>query len=215
MKVELRDLGHSIDNREVFAGISATVGGGQCLVVSGRSGSGKSLLFSIVCGILVPHHGSVLIDDIAISQMDNSSYNYFRQSMGVVFQVSALISNLTLRENLMLPLNQHCVDASAAQKQEKVKLISHEFGLDEYLDKRTDQLSTGLTSLAGFARALLLEPKCLVWDAPMAEIDLHWVGHVTNRISQLKANGASLILLTNRVELIEKMADFQLDLSKG
>ena len=98
MKLELKDIGHSIDNREVFQGISATVDSGQCLVVSGRSGSGKSLLFSIVCGVLAPHQGEILIDDIALREMNNEQYNQFRQSMGVVFQVSALISNLTLRE---------------------------------------------------------------------------------------------------------------------
>ena len=115
----------------------------------------------------------------------------------------------------MLPLNQHKTHSTCEEKQDQVSLISHEFGLDDYLDKRTDQLSTGLTSLAGLARALLLEPKCLVWDAPMAEIDLHWIGHVTNRIRHLKEQGSSLILFTNRVGLIEKMADFQLNLSKA
>lgn len=215
MEVEFKGISHCFDKRELLKDINLVIPSGQCLVVSGRSGSGKSLLFSILCGIFRPDAGQVLIDGVPINQMSKAQYMGFRKYLGVVFQVSALISNLTLAENLMLVLNQHCPEMDCAQKEKEVFDICHEFGLEDYLTQRTDQLSIGLASLAGLARALIIEPKCLVWDAPMAEIDLHWSNHVYSRLLHLKQAGTTIILFSNRQRLIEKLADIQLDLTKG
>lgn len=215
MQVEFKGISHCFERRHLLKDINLTVQSGQCLVVSGRSGSGKSLLFSIASGIFRPDRGEVLIDGMAINDMDETQYMAFRKYLGAVFQVSALISNLTLAENLMLPLNQHCPDMACDDKKKLVQEVCHEFGLEDYLDERTDQLSTGLASLAGLARALLIEPKCLLWDAPMAEIDLQWSDHIYARLNHLKHTGTTFILFTNRQKLIERLADVQLDLTRG
>ncbi len=213
MEYRLEGIGHCFDKRHLLKDIELTINSGQCLVVSGRSGSGKSLLFSILCGVFTPDQGQVLVDGVAIEQMNHDQYMAFRKYLGAVFQVSALISNLTLAENLMLKLNQHGENLSIAQKHQMVFDACHEFGLEDYLELRTDQLSVGLASLAGLARALVIPPKCLIWDAPMAEIDLHWSEHVCNRLKWLKACGTTLILFSNRQRLIEQFADLHLDLS--
>ncbi len=215
MRLELRDICHKLEQRQLLENINLTVESGQCLVVSGRSGSGKSLLFSIVCGIFPPQCGEVLVDGQSIAQMNEAQNQEFRKHLGVVFQVSALISNLTLAENLMLPLNLYFPDKSCDEKREEVQAICCEFGLESYLDQRTDQLSTGLASLAGLARALLVEPKLLVWDAPMSVIDSKWNEHLKNRLKHLKNVGTTFILFTNRRSIIERLADVRLDLSEG
>ncbi|NQZ09680.1 MAG: ATP-binding cassette domain-containing protein [Algicola sp.] len=215
MRIELRDICHKLEQRQLLENINLTVESGQCLVVSGRSGSGKSLLFSIVCGIFPPQRGEVLVDGQSIVQMSEAQNLEFRKHLGVIFQVSALISNLTLAENLMLPLNLYFPDRNCDEKRQEVQAICHEFGLESYLDQRTDQLSTGLAALAGLARALLVEPKLLVWDAPMSEIDLKWNDHLNNRLKHLKNAGTTFILFTNRQRIIERLADVRLDLSEG
>lgn len=214
MQIELRQISHQIEGRQVLHNISVVVHSGQCLVVKGRSGSGKSLLFSIMCGIFNADQGQVLADDQDIMAMSQARHLAFRQYLGAVFQVSALISNLTLQENLLLPLNLYYPAQDMAQKQHQVEVICHEFGLENYMMQRTDQLSTGLAALAGLARALIIEPKCLVWDAPMSQIDLKWSDHVNNRLRHLKNGGTTFILFTNRKRIIEHLADIQLDLSE-
>lgn len=215
MKIELRGICHKVEQRQLLENINITIESGQCLVVSGRSGSGKSLLFSIVCGIFAPNAGQVLVDDKPVMQMNESENLAFRKYLGVIFQVSALISNLSLAENLLLPLNLYFPDRDCDEKRKEVQTICREFGLDAYMDLRTDQLSTGLAALAGLARALLIEPKCLVWDAPMSEIDLQWSDHINNRLKHLKNNGTTFILFTNREQVIDRLADQRLDLTEG
>ncbi|TQF71037.1 ATP-binding cassette domain-containing protein [Pseudoalteromonas luteoviolacea] len=213
MNIEFKGITHAVKNREVFCDLNAQVSSGQCLVISGRSGCGKTLFFSIASDIIRPDKGQMLIDSVAVNDMNAQKYSEFRRNLGVVFQLSGLISNLTLEENLMLPLNRHYKDVSKPEKQERIRSIAREFALEHYLTQRTEQLSSGQASLAGLARALLLKPKAVVWDAPMAEIDDQWSQYVLDLLLCLKQQGTTLILCSNRKEVIEKLADTQLELN--
>lgn len=214
MRVELSQVSHQCEQGPMFDGLSFSVASGSTLVICGRSGSGKSLLFSLLCGLTFPEQGKVLFDGEDITQLTPQQNVLFRRQLGVVFQVSALISNLSLRENLLLPLNLYFPDTSIENKNEQVQIICHEFGLDEFVDCRIDKLSTGLAALAALARALIIEPRCLIWDAPMSEIDMKWAQHIHNRLRHLKQQGTTLILFSNRQSLIEQLADQTLDLSE-
>ncbi|KZN36438.1 hypothetical protein N480_17215 [Pseudoalteromonas luteoviolacea S2607] len=213
MHIEFKEISHTIKNRQVFSDLNAEVSSGQCLVISGRSGCGKTLFFSIASDIIRPDEGEMLIDGVAVKNMNAQKYSEFRRNLGVVFQLSGLISNLTLEENLMLPLNRHHKDVCKLEKQARVKTIAREFALEQYLSQRTEQLSSGQASLAGLARALLLKPKAVVWDAPMAEIDDQWSQYVLDLLLCLKQQGTTLILCSNRKEVIDKLADTQLELN--
>ncbi|MCG7535990.1 ATP-binding cassette domain-containing protein [Pseudoalteromonas sp. OOF1S-7] len=212
MKIALKNISHCVADQPILANINVTVESGQCLLITGRSGSGKSVLFSIICDITRPQHGSVLIDDVEISAMTALQYARFRRDLGVIFQVSALISNLTLEENLLLPLNRHHSRLSQGEKLQKVQQICQQFGLTQYLDQRTDRLSSGLASLAGLARALIMEPKALIWDAPMAQVDRAWCRHELDLLRHLKEKGTTLVLCSNRQELMTSLTDQQLHL---
>ncbi|MBQ4812823.1 hypothetical protein A7985_02485 [Pseudoalteromonas luteoviolacea] len=213
MDIEFKDISHAIKNRQVFCELNAKVSSGQCLVISGRSGCGKTLFFSIASDIIRPDEGEMLIDGVPVKNMNAQKYSEFRRNLGVVFQLSGLISNLTLEENLMLPLNRHHKDICKLEKQDRVKTIAREFALEHYLGQRTEQLSSGQASLAGLARALLLKPKAVVWDAPMTEIDDQWSQYVLDLLLCLKQQGTTLILCSNRKEVIDKLADKQLELN--
>ncbi|MFT4925841.1 MAG: acetoin utilization transport system ATP-binding protein [Phenylobacterium sp.] len=219
MQIELRHISHY---RQQWAGqqlllddINLTIASGECVIISGRSGSGKSLLFSIVCGILAADSGDVLVDEKAIMTMTEVENQHYRRLLGVVFQVSALLSNLSLAENLMLPLNQHFPQRSQAQKTDEVEAIATAFGLSEFLNQRTDLLSTGQAALGGFVRALLTRPKCLVWDAPLSEIDLHWADLISAKLAEAKATGTTVILFTNRQSVLDPLADRRFCLEDG
>ncbi|MEC4091663.1 MULTISPECIES: ATP-binding cassette domain-containing protein [Pseudoalteromonas] len=212
MKIALKDISHSVADQPILASINVTVEPGECLLITGRSGSGKSVLFNIICDITRPQQGHVLIDDVEIATMTALQYARFRRDLGVIFQVSALISNLTLEENLLLPLNRHHSRLSLDEKRQKVGKICRQFGLTQYLDQRTDRLSSGLASLAGLARALIMEPKALIWDAPMAQVDRAWCQHELELLKDLKDKGTTLVLCSNRQELITSLADHQLHL---
>ncbi|MDK2593874.1 ATP-binding cassette domain-containing protein [Pseudoalteromonas obscura] len=214
MHIEFKNISHSVKNRAIFSDLNAQVGTGKCLVVSGRSGCGKTLFFSIASDIIRPDSGQVVINGSAVNQMHAQDYAEFRRNLGVVFQLSGLISNLTLEENLMLPLNRHFKELDKGEKLRRVNSLAKEFSLQHYLAQRTEMLSSGQASLAGLARALLLKPKAVIWDAPMTEIDEQWGLYVLNLLVRLKEQGTTLILCSNRKEVINQLADEQLELNE-
>lgn len=215
MNIELNQVSHDCDKRLMLNGIHLNVSSGETVVISGRSGCGKSLLFSIMTGVLAPDNGEVLANGQCIAAMDEQQNLDFRRVLGVVFQVPALLSNLTLQENLLLPLNLYFPDEPLPKKLTQVQKVAHEFGLEGYLNGRTDELSNGLAGLAGLARALIIEPQCLIWDAPLSDIDVKWNQYICRRLRLLKQQGITMVLFSNREHLIEEFADRRLDLSAG
>lgn len=215
MKIELSDISHSNLKGSLLKALNVVLESGETLVISGRSGSGKSLLFSVMCGILAPLKGKVLVDGKCLFAMDEGQNLAFRRELGVVFEVSALLSNLTLKENLLLPLNLYFPDEPLSKKLAQVEKVSHEFGLEKYLEWRIDELSSGQAALAGLARALIIEPKCLIWDAPLSEVDVKWNAYICRRLRLLKEHGTTMILFTNRQHLIDEFADSHMELCDG
>lgn len=215
MHIELRDISYRLGDMHILERINLTVESGECVSVSGRSGCGKSMLFSILCGTLAATEGEVFVNRLAMSQMDHEENQVFRKYLGAVFQRAALISNLTVIENLLLPLNLHFPELDEQTKLNRIHAIASEFGFYNCLEWRTDRMSMGMRSLAGLARAVLNEPKYLIWDAPLIDVDIHWSGLVKQKLMQIKDSGATIILLSNRQEFITELADRRFTLMAG
>jgi ABC-type lipoprotein export system ATPase subunit len=188
---------------------------GQCLIISGISGCGKSLLLSLICGLVIADSGSVVFDDLTMQQMTTEQDAQFRKRLGVVFQKPALLSNLTILENLLLPLIQHCPELSDTERGEIVENACQQFNLQSYLNYRVEDLSNGMQSLVSLTRALIGRPDLLIWDAPLADIDLNWSAQIISVLKQMKARRKTMILFTNKEILIDKMADVHLHLVDG
>ncbi len=188
---------------------------GQCLIISGISGCGKSLLLSLICGLVTADSGSVVFDNLTMQQMTPEQDAQFRKRLGVVFQKPALLSNLTIFENLLLPLIQHYPDLSDTEKGEIVVKACQQFNLQSYLHDRVEDLSNGLQSLVSLTRALIGKPDLLIWDAPLADIDLNWSAQIIGVLKQMKARKRTMILFTNRAILIDQIADIHLNLVDG
>ena len=188
---------------------------GQCLIISGISGSGKSLLLSLICGLVNADSGAVHFDGLTMQQMTVEQDARFRKRLGVVFQKPALLSNLTISENLLLPLIQHYPDLSENERGVLVESACQQFRLQSCLNDRIEDLSNGMQSLVSLTRALIVEPDLLIWDAPLSDIDMNWSGQIITVLKKMKAGGKTLILFTNRKFLIEEMADVHLHLVEG
>ena len=215
MQVELRNIHFSFGGSHLLDDVSVVVENGECISISGSSGSGKSLLFSILCGTLLADKGQVMANGKDLRAMKPGENQAFRKHLGAVFQRSALLSNLSLEENLMLPLNLHFPALSQQVKLERVRSIADEFGFSRYLHWRIDRMSVGMTSLAGLARALVTEPKCLIWDAPLIDVDQIWNNLVKTKLRQAKKAGATIIIFSNRRDIIDELADRQFVLSES
>jgi len=195
--------------------INFEVASGQCLIISGISGSGKSLLLGLICGLISLDAGTVTFDGLTTENMTGEQEAQFKKKLGVIFQKPALLSNLTLKENLLLPLIQHFPGLSAAERIQMVELICQKFQLQKHLEDRVEELSQGLQSLASFARALICGPDLLIWDAPLADIDVIWSNRIIQLLKQFKNDNKTIILFTNRKRIITELADSHLHLVNG
>jgi phospholipid/cholesterol/gamma-HCH transport system ATP-binding protein len=215
MDVEVKNISFRGSKGNDIKNVSFNLKSGQSLIISGISGCGKSLLLSLICGLIDADSGSVIFNGLSIDEMTAEENEQFRKQLGVVFQEPALLYNLTIFENLLLPLLQHFPLMSDVERALIVEKASQQFNLQRYLHDRVEELSSGMRALASITRALICEPDILIWDAPLADIDLQWGAQIIEVLKKMKSNGKTMIFFTNKKVLIRELADINLQLVDG
>ena len=156
--VELRDVHMQFEQKQVLEGVSLDVQPQERLVIMGQSGSGKSTILRLILGILRPDSGSVFFKQFEINRLKRRKLQQVRQHIGMVYQYSALLSSLTVRENVALPLEE-LTDKSRSEidkiVDEKLELV----GMLDTKDLLPDELSGGMRKRVALARGLVLEPR--------------------------------------------------------
>ncbi len=164
--LEARDLSFRLDGREIFQGLNFRLRRGEIYVLLGASGSGKSVFLKLLGGLLSPEKGKVEIEGIDLAAASKEALETIWVKMGFVFQDAALISNMSIFDNIALPLRYHTdLEESKVQAQ-----VSEKMDLCE-VDRKYDrsipaQLSLGMRKRAALGRALVLEPELLFLDEP-------------------------------------------------
>lgn len=157
-------------NIPVLKDLSFRVKEGEIFGITGRSGSGKTTLCSLLSGLLPPDAGEILYRGKNMQTFSREDWLAFRrEESGIVFQQFNLIPELTLRENLELPLLY--AGKSIAQRRERSRELLERLGLEERADHLPAELSGGETQRAALARALANSPKLVFCDEPTAELD--------------------------------------------
>ena len=169
--VRVRGLVSRYGAQVVHDGLDMDVGPGEIFGVVGGSGSGKTVLLRTILGLREPDRGTVELYGKNVQQMAVADRNALVQSYGVTFQSGALISSLTVAQNIQLPLREY-LPASERTYDELAELNLALVGLAvEDGKKYPSQLSGGMVKRAALARALSLEPKLLLLDEPTAGLD--------------------------------------------
>jgi phospholipid/cholesterol/gamma-HCH transport system ATP-binding protein len=166
VSVEVRGLRKSFGGIEVLKGLDFTVQPGEIFVIMGPSGSGKSVLLKHVIGLEEPDAGEILINGHSVQSADVLS----QYRLAMVFQSGALLSSLTVGENVGLYLSEHRLqppDQIQRIVTEKLETV----GLKDTEDKYPSELSGGMKKRVAIARALVIEPQLILYDEPTSELD--------------------------------------------
>lgn len=168
--IEVKNIGKSFDDRVIISNINAVMRSGQCNLIIGASGSGKTVLMKCLVGLFEPDDGEVLYGGQSFTKMAHHERTDIRKEIGMLFQGSALFDSLTVEENVMFPLNMF-TDWPLKQKLDKVNEVLARVNLVDTNKKFPSELSGGMKKRVGIARAIVLNPKYLFCDEPNSGLD--------------------------------------------
>jgi phospholipid/cholesterol/gamma-HCH transport system ATP-binding protein len=204
--IELNDVTLRFGSREILRGVNLRVEEGERLVVLGQSGGGKSTILRLIMGMLRPTSGSVKFRGHEIPHLPRRRLNLVRQRIGMVYQYSALISSMTVRENLSLALEELTRkkrDEINALVSEKLALV----GMPGVEDKLPSELSGGMRKRVSLARALMMEPELILYDEPSAGLDPIISSVIDDlMITTSERTGAASIIVTHELDSAFKIA---------
>jgi len=168
--IEARNLQKSFGTQKVLDGVSFRIENGESVVIIGRSGGGKSVLLKHLIGLLKPDSGEVLIDGENIELMNERQLLRVRRNFGMVFQGAALFDSMTVAENVAFGLRRSG-SFTEGEIARRVAAALEVVDLPGTEEKNPAELSGGMRKRVGLARAIIYEPKIVLYDEPTTGLD--------------------------------------------
>jgi len=168
--IEIKNIRKSFGERTVIENVSAVMQPGQCNLIIGTSGSGKTVLMKCMVGLLTPDSGHVLYDGKDFTNMRAEEKTEVRKEIGMLFQGSALFDSLTVEQNVMFPLDMFTTNPYR-EKLKRVNEVLQKVNLNDTNKKYPAEISGGMKKRVGIARAIVLNPKYLFCDEPNSGLD--------------------------------------------
>ena len=181
-------------------GVDLRIARGGFLAVMGRSGSGKSTLMNLIGCLDRPSRGSYYLDGVDVSGLDDEARSDLRlMKLGFIFQSFNLIQQLTVRENIELPLYYQgwSTDLSA----DRARRLADDVGLADRLEHRPSELSGGECQRVAIARSLANDPPVLLADEPTGNLDSDTSKMILDLLQTLNRNGRTIVLVTHEEEI--------------
>ncbi len=169
--IRIEGINKSFGEKIILQGIDAQFEAGQCSLIIGASGSGKTVLMKIMVGLMPPSSGYILFGgDTDITALDKSELKLIRQQVGMLFQNSALFDSLNVEENIIFPLNMFTTK-SRSEKLMRVNECLERVNLKGANKLFPNELSGGMKKRVGIARAIVMNPRYLFCDEPNSGLD--------------------------------------------
>ena len=168
--IEVKNIEKSFNDKTIIEDVSAVMKSGQCNLIIGASGSGKTVLMKCMVGLFEPDKGDVLYGGKNFTTMTGEDKTEIRKEIGMLFQGSALFDSLTVEQNIMFPLSMF-TKWTYKKKLDRVNEVLARVNLAEVNRKYPAELSGGMKKRVALARAIVLNPKYLFCDEPNSGLD--------------------------------------------
>lgn len=213
--IDVRGVHYGVENRKIFDGVDISVARGSITAVMGPSGTGKTTLLRLITGQSSPSAGTVKVFDQDLAGLGRKDILALRRRMGMLFQNGALLTDLSVFENVAFPVRQHTkLPESLLRRLVLMKLEA--VGLRGAAQLMPQELSGGMARRVALARAIVMDPEILIYDEPFVGLDPISMGMVCRLIRELNdALGITSIVVSHDVREVSSIADHSYLLAGG
>lgn len=196
------------DQQVVLRDINLEVEKGECLVLIGPSGKGKTSLLKTMAGLITPQNGEVFVEQNNLATLSKKERVTLVKKMGMLFQKNALFDSLTCSDNIAFPLRETGFTRDENEIQKRIDYFLEEVGLSHAKQLFPDEISGGMQKRLGIARALALEPQIIFYDDPTAGLDPITSRKIVELILRLKKEkGSTVVAITNDMNRAFQLGD--------
>lgn len=213
--VRVRGLSYARGSRVIFDDVNLDIMRGSVTAIMGPSGTGKTTLLKLITGQLKPDSGTVEVDGQSVHRLNQSALFRLRKRMGMLFQSGALLTDISVFDNVAYPLREH-TDLGPSMLRKLVLLKLEAVGLRGARDLMPSELSGGMARRVALARAIALDPMMILYDEPFTGQDPISLGMLVSLIRQLNdASRLTSVLVSHDVRETASIADFVYVISNG
>ncbi|MCG8426863.1 MAG: ABC transporter ATP-binding protein [Chromatiales bacterium] len=213
--IKIRGLTFYRGSRAIFDGVDIDIQRGKVTAIMGPSGTGKTTLLKLIGGQLHPDAGTIHVDGQNIHELGTKALYQLRMRMGMLFQSGALLTDISVFENVAYPIREH-TDLPESMIRKLVLLKLEAVGLRGARHLMPSELSGGMARRVALARAMVLDPMMVMYDEPFTGQDPISMGVLVQLIRELNdANGVSSIVVSHDVQETAAIADHIYVISNG
>ena len=206
--LEIKQLTKRFNKKKVINNLSIKIEPGQKVTIIGPSGSGKSTILKLILGLITPDHGKILVNEKEMIFTSKEQVYEMRKNIGLLFQSSALFDSMTVEENVAFPLTETPNTFTPRQIKQKVNDSLELVGMHGFNNRDTAELSGGQRKRVALARAIINQPKILLYDEPTTGLDPILSTNIENLIVDIsKQLETTTIVVTHQLSTILRTSD--------